>query len=399
MKKRKQYLKLIILYIIPFISWYGYNYIGFNITIFKAIYFAILPILAIYIFREFKGTSFIKSYFRKLTILISFSIIMSWLVWEQPITLGYRSTAPILSIIFIFLLYKNQYSESELRQFIEIQFIIYSLLFLYALYKAPEVVFGLDNEKELSDSRGIFRITIANSGFLILAFFMFLNNWVVEKSKKYIILAIFAFILIIMTTVRQVILWSFIVSIFYLFRKWKYMWGILAISIITINFTTVKINEDSVIGSLIELTENQVNDNQQGDTYIRFLEYKYYFTNYSDNLLAFIFGNGQAHSESAFGKYEEKLNNYYGFYQSDVGYARFFVQWGILGLILVILLLHYPLKYKMPENLIFLKLYVIYQIFANIAASWFWHEIITICVTYYMIDCFALSKNNKLNKK
>ena len=355
MKKRKQYLKLIILYIIPFISWYGYNYIGFNITIFKAIYFAILPILAIYIFREFKGTSFIKSYFRKLTILISFSIIMSWLVWEQPITLGYRSTAPILSIIFIFLLYKNQYSESELRKFIEIQFIIYSLLFLYALYKAPEVVFGLDNEKELSDSRGIFRITIANSGFLILAFFMFLNNWVVEKSKKYIILAIFAFILIIMTTVRQVILWSFIVSIFYLFRKWKYMWGILAISIITINFTTIKINEDSVIGSLIELTENQV--------------------------------------------YEEKLNNYYGFYQSDVGYARVFVQWGILGLIWVILLFHYPLKYKMPENLIFLKLYVIYQIFANIAASWFWHEIITICVTYYMIDCFALSKNNKLNKK
>lgn len=399
MKKRKQYLKLIILYIIPFISWYGYNYIGFNITIFKAIYFAILPILAIYIFREFKGTSFIKSYFRKLTILISFSIIMSWLVWEQPITLGYRSTAPILSIIFIFLLYKNQYSESELRKFIEIQFIIYSLLFLYALYKAPEVVFGLDNEKELSDSRGIFRITIANSGFLILAFFMFLNNWVVEKSKKYIILAIFAFILIIMTTVRQVILWSFIVSIFYLFRKWKYMWGILAISIITINFTTIKINEDSVIGSLIELTENQVNDNQQGDTYIRFLEYEYYFTNYSDNFLTYIFGNGQSHSESALGKYEEKLNNYYGFYQSDVGYARVFVQWGILGLIWVILLFHYPLKYKMPENLIFLKLYVIYQIFANIAASWFWHEIITICVTYYMIDCFALSKNNKLNKK
>lgn len=391
--------RTILLYAFPIISWQAFMYAGFNMTILKALYFILLPILGLYIFEEFKNSknSYIKKKFKQLTLTIVLSIIMSWIVWDQSIVLGYRSTAPILSIIFIFLLYKNKYTEEELRKFITIQFFIYALLFLYALYKAPEIVFGFDTEKELNDDRGIFRITIANRGFLFLSFFMFLNNWMVQHSKKYFCLTGLAFILIVMTTIRQVIFWSFLIGLVYLFRKWKYIW-ILAISlIVAINTITIRVNNDSILGSLINLTEQQIDENKSGNTNIRLLEYEYFLTSYSDNPLAWLFGNGQYHADSEMGKYESKVRNVYKFFQSDVGYARIYVQWGIVGLILIFILFYYPLKFRFPDKLIFLKLYIIYQIFANIAASWFWHEIITICITFYMIDCFALSNNNLLN--
>ena len=387
--------RTILLYVFPIISWQAFMYVGFNMTILKAIYFILLPIMGLYIYKEFKNckNSYIKKRFKQLTLVIVFSIVMSWLIWNQPISLGYRSTAPILSIIFIFLLYKKKYTEKELRTFINVQFFIYTILYLFALYKAPEIVFGFDTEKELSDTRGIFRITIANRGFLFLSYFMFLNNWTSQHSKKYLCLAGLAFTLVIMTTIRQVIFWSFIISLIYLFRKWKYIWILSALLIISANIFTINVKNDSIIGSLINLTEEQVKDNKSGNTNVRFLEYEYYFTQYSDNPLTWILGNGQYHTDSSMGKNELKLNDSNGFFQSDVGYARIYVQWGIIGLLLIITLFYYPLKFKFPSNLVFLKLYIIYQIFTNIAGSWIWSEIITICVTFYMIDCFALSIN------
>ncbi len=388
-------IRTILLYTFPIISWHAFMYVGFNMTILKAIYFIFLPIVGLYVYKELSNSnSIIKRKFKQLTLIILLSIIMSWLIWDQPISLGYRSTAPILSIIYIFLLYKYQYTEKELRKFIQIQFIIYIILFSYALYKAPEIIFGFDVEKELNDDRGIFRISIANRGFLILSYFMFLNNWITKHSKKYLCLASLAFAFIILTTIRQVIFLSLLISLVYLFRKWKYIWVSMIALIIVINTISIKINNDSILGSLIDLTEQQINDNQSGDTNIRLLEYKYYFTKYSDNPLAWLFGNGQYHANSEMGKYESRLMNYYGYFQSDVGYARIYVQWGIIGLILIFTLFYYPLKFKFNNNVIFLKLFVIYQIFANIAASWIWPDIISICITFYMIDNFVITNKH-----
>lgn len=394
--KIKFSFRVLLLYLFPILSWNAFLYVGFNLTVIKAIYIIAISFLFFYVFGEIKRKtdSHIRKIFKYLLCIITFSIIMSWLLWGQSIVLGYRATAPILAILYIFLLYKGNYSEEEIRKFINIQFIIYVILYFYALSKAPQVIFSVNTDTELNDDRGIFRISIANFGFVILAFFMYLNNWIESRSKKWLLLTLFAYSLIIMSVTRQVIAISTIIAIVYLLRKWKYIWILILISFICFNVISIKFSDTSIVGSLINLTNRQIEDNNSGETNVRLLEYEYYFTKYNNNPIAWIFGNGQFHVDSNFGKNELMLQEIYGYFQSDVGYARVFIQWGIIGLLIIVYMFYVPYKYQLSRNKSFLKLYIIYQILANFAASWIWVDVITICIVYYMIDNFSYTNRN-----
>lgn len=387
-RSTRHQIDLILLYLFPILSYYGYYYVGFNLTTMKALYFIALPLMIIYVWKTFIHRNRSK-YFNKirlLTILIGFSMVMSYVLWDQPFILSYRVTAGSLAIIYYFFLVKGNFSQKEIEIYIWINAFLWILMWLYAFSQAPTPVFAFDTEEQMDDTRGIFRISIAGRACVFIAYFMSLNKWVTTKEKRYIILAGLFFTFIVLMTVRQSIIFSFLVGLYYLIRKIRYSWLYIFLLFIIFQFVSVKIDNNSIIGSLIELSEKQINDQEKGDTYIRFLEYKYFFTKYNNHPLAILFGNGNPHSEHLFGQRELRIKNTLGYYQSDVGYGKIYVMIGLIGLILFCRLLIIPIKQKVRADITYAKLFMIYAILVHIGTQFIISSIIVICIAIYLLD-------------
>ncbi|WP_321479829.1 hypothetical protein [uncultured Bacteroides sp.] len=386
-------INLIILYLFPLVLFQFYSYVGFSQFVVKLLSFVSVPLLLIYVsdvlFQQNNTTRYFKI-MRWIFFSTILSMFMAWIFWGQSIVLGYRVTAGMLGLIYFFFLCKVKPSIKELERMIWIFSFVYILLWLYGMSKAPQLIFGFDSDRELDDSRGIFRLIIVGKSFIVAAFFLSLNKFSVLKKKKYLIFAIFFFIFIVLQVVRQIIIISFLVSLYYILRNNKRMWLYFALAFMVLSVTPqiIKINDDSVLGKLIALSENQAENQRNGDENIRVQEYKFFFADYSKNMLTNILGNGVAHSESSYGHYLEHVQDMKRYFLSDVGYAKMFVINGLLGLFLYFLLFVKILFQSISENNMFAKLFMIYMIPANIAADWYAKPdgIIIICICVYVLN-------------
>ncbi|HCD2558789.1 TPA: hypothetical protein NBL01_005706, partial [Klebsiella pneumoniae] len=87
----------------------------------------------------------------------------------------------------------------------------------------------------------------------------------------------------------------------------------------------IKVNDDSIIGKMINLSTEQASSQSTGDKNIRLLEYEYFLTHYSKNIITDIFGNGVPHFTSSYGLKEINIREQFSYFMSDVGYAEIFV--------------------------------------------------------------------------
>jgi hypothetical protein len=385
----------------PIASYYFYRYVGFNQHISKAIYFVALPITFIYVFSElikaYRGRLYM-GIVRSIFLMMILSMIMSLFFWDQNLILSYRVTASYLAILYFFFLTKTKPNLVFMEKIIWFFCILYLILWVYGMLKAPDLVFGVETEFGINDSRGIFRLSLAGRGFLVVAFFIAISKFV-ETSKKYwIVIFSSLFLVIVMHVTRQVIAISFIVGLYYLLKKNKYLWLWLGLSVfLSITFINLKVDSNSIVGKLVTLSENQFEERNSGEENIRIEEYKYFFTQYNKNSWTILFGNGVPHSESAFGKTELQLNTGKDFYASDVGYAEIYIRFGLLGLLLYGLILYKVIRQDVPPKYMYAKLFMLYILITNITASWIFHDVIVISICLYILE--TNSKNSLILKK
>lgn len=381
-------MKLVILYLFPFLHYLGFRYIGFNLTILKALYFVAIPLMTLYIANTLfqKKQSVLFNKMRTITLLIFISIITAFLFNGQSISLGYRATAPILGILFYFYLNKANFTIKEIECFIWINVCVYLFLWLYALSQAPIPIFAVDQDRQLNDDRGIFRIAIMNRACIMMALFYSVNRWIVIKKKIFLVLSILMFVLIVFMTVRQYIVISVFVVTFYLFKKIRYIWLYAIMGLLLLNFVSISIPKDSILGRLIELSERQAIDNKYGETNVRILEYEYYFLDFPQNVVTSLLGNGVPHSDSSYGLKESKLNDVKKYFRSDVGYANLYLLIGIIGVLVVFQLMYYSIKYKVNNEMVYAKMFMFYIALANIASAAFTFDILFVCIAVYLID-------------
>lgn len=381
-------MKLVILYLFPFLHYLGFRYIGFNLTILKALYFVAIPLMTLYIANTLfqKKQSVLFNKMRTITLLIFISIITAFLFNGQSISLGYRATAPILGILFYFYLNKANFTIKEIECFIWINVCVYLFLWLYALSQAPIPIFTVDQDRQLNDDRGIFRIAIMNRACIMMALFYSVNRWIVIKKKIFLVLSILMFVLIVFMTVRQYIVISVFVVTFYLFKKIRYIWLYAIMGLLLLNFVSISIPKDSILGRLIELSERQAIDNKYGETNVRILEYEYYFLDFPQNMVTSLLGNGVPHSDSSYGLKESKLNDVKKYFRSDVGYANLYLLIGIIGVLVVFQLMYYSIKYKVNNEMVYAKMFMFYIALANIASAAFTFDILFVCIAVYLID-------------
>lgn len=385
---RSRLMKLAILYLFPFLHYWGFRYVEFNLTAIKALYFVAIPLMMLYVGNTLfqKKQSILFNKMRTITFLIFISIIMAFLFNGQSVSLGYRATAPILGIVFYFYIKKVGFTIKEIECFIWINVCVYTLLWLYALTQAPLPIFTVDQDIQLNDDRGIFRIAIVNRACIMMGLFYSINCWVVKKKKRFLALSILMFILIVSMTIRQMIVISIVVVIFYLFKKIKYIWLYAVMVFLLLNLVSITIPKDSILGRLIELSERQADNNKYGETNVRILEYEYYFLEFPQNIVTSLLGNGVPHSDSSYGFKELRINDAKKFFRSDVGYANLYLLIGVVGVFVVIQLLYYSMRHKVPNEMAYTKMFMFYVALANIASTAFTFDILFVCIAVYLID-------------
>lgn len=379
-----------LVYFFPIASYLFYQYAGINSVITKAIYFATVPCTLFFVWdeitRNYKNSRY-AGVMRAIFLCMIFSFFVSLVVWNQSLILSYRVSASLLAIIYFFILRKAKPTINQIEKLVFIFCAIYILCWLYGISQAPNVVFGGGEERGINDERGIYRLYVPGKGILILTLFLTLNKFILTNKYLWLFAAVVLFGIIVLHVIRQVIAFSFLVSSYYFLKnaKYKIMWAA-ASAIIAVFILTMNINDDSVVGNLLSKTERQVSNQQSGEDDIRVREYKYFFTEYSDNLFTQLFGNGKAHSFSPLGKMETEVQVRKKYFASDVGYAAIYIRLGLIGLVLYAILFFKVFTQKVPVRFKFAQLHIVYMLFANIAASWIFHDVIIICISVYVLE-------------
>lgn len=317
------------------------------------------------------------------------SMIMAYVFWDQSFTLSYRASAPNMFFIVFFYFCKKRISRITLEDIIKLFGWLYIILWLYAMSRAPAVTFGSDEEEITNMQRGMLRVNFIGRISLVLAYFLYLNKSFLEKNPKYKIFAVVFFIFIVLQLTRQLILWAGVVTLIFIFMRSKKIALLLTILFFSmyVGSVNIKFSDSSVIGSMINLTNEQISYNQSsGDEDVRVTEYRYFFFDWSKNIMTQTLGNGMPHTDSSYGHYYTNLQSE-GLYLSDVGYPCMFVVLGLFGLILYILLFVKCTIVRLPKELSYVNMFMGFMIPANIAASWYMgaDAQLAFCICAYLI--------------
>lgn len=389
---------IIILYTI--ISFRFYSYFGFSNTVLKFPQFISVFIMFFICRKAFIQKNENKFYclMRGILLITFISIFSAYIFHNQSVMLGYRATASNFILLFYFYLYSRKPSLKSLELYILIFGLLYCLLWAFAMSMLPTPIFGYNEDGEMNDdeSRGMVRINFVGRLSLIFAYFLSINRAYITRNKKYVILAIILFVFLVMQLTRQLILWTALVTIIYIFQKNR---KLIIFSCIILCFAflygaNIKFSEDSIIGSMIEMTENQLENNQKKEEDIRITQYRYMFTQWSPNVAADIIGNGMPHGDSTYGSFYYNLIRQHRIILADIGYGCMFVVTGWIGLILYLILFIRCCFTRIPEELMYAKMFMLFMIPANIAADWYAKADgqIAMCISVYLMTFYALPK-------
>lgn len=390
----------LLLFIIILCGFQFFNYYGIDPKINKMVGFLITPCLILVSLKTILSNN--KDIMFRLMRLLLISWVLSFFMalffWGQSLDLTYRASSQMLFFVVFFYLCKYHISRSVIEKIIVLLGWLYIVLWLYALYRVPEVTFGLNADNEITDiSRGIYRLSIVGRLIMILTYFFYLNKAFIEKHPKYKIFVIIFFVVIVLQVTRQLILWTAILSLIYLFMERRKLAVILAILFFISyhSFTSIQFSNDSVVGAMINLTNDQF-DNQLYNTGEdpRITEYKFFFRDWSPSLVNDLLGNGMPHSDSDYGKFYLTLQSGRMLFLSDVGYGSIFVILGVVGIILYLLIFIKPLTILLPKDLDYVKLFMGFMIPANIAASWYFGADGALTIAF----CAYLVYQNKIPK-
>lgn len=404
MKIKIKQLYASFLFIFPILSFQLYNIIYIDKQIAKLLYFVIVTVAIIYTmprFLRYNKSSRYETAVKLLFILLWISMLNALFFWGQDLILSYRATAPYLALVYFLVLMSVRPSIHIVEKIIWFYCILFIVLWAYGMIKAPQIIYAIDADTTMDDSRGIFRLALPGRGFLVLSFFLAVSKYVEYKKSKWALIFSFLFLIIIMQVTRQIIVISFLVSAIYIFRNSKLALAVVFIFslFVMLGGNVIDIQKDSAIGNMIGLTIDQMTSQKSGNDNIRLLEYNYFLTNYSKNIITDIFGNGIPHFQSSYGLKEISIREQFSYFMSDVGYAAIFVRFGIAGLFLYMFIFIKAATQKLDKKYMYAKLFIIYLAVANITAAWVFEDVISLCLCLYILEqynlFFKVEKNNQ----
>lgn len=386
LKNRELYIYLaIIMWFIVKIQFY--RYVGFPQAVvysnFATIFAGFVYILCfddILNIKEHKCISFIA-------IGVLFSYLISIIYWGASPFKALQAQAKDVGLLYVivFFCFRRWGVEKTTAQYILMTLaFIYLLCWGYALYKMPELVFGIDRDGEYGEitKRGFYRTFIPGNVSAILTFF-FLCSFLNKRQPIYVVLTICMYVIVILHVGRQAIMWTFISSALMVFTYYKKHFIYIVAAAIIGYFCIEKISEQiPAVSAMIEMTEEQ-GENYQTD--IRVEASKYFLFEYPHNPITVIFGNGVPATETELYSISQK-EVMRGYYQTDVGFIAMFCNYGLFGVVCFLFLLWRIVKLKVEPEYIYLKYYIYYVFGTYLMSQALTSAMFVVMIAYYVLE-------------
>lgn len=380
----KNRFKWLVLIGVPIIKWQCYWYVGFNLEITKLLNFIVSFILLVFVggFLLKNKTKGYDRYVKWMVIIFLISLITSFIYWEQSPTLTFRAGVSFLTLLYYFILKKYKVTEDELFKLVFVFAGIYVLLWLYALTKAPAVVFG--SFEELDNNRGFYRILqLSSLDTVCLSFFISLSQSITQNKNriKWIVLSVCSFLVIFLALSRMMVFSILIVSVLFILRK-RFVLAVVIAGLLVFGYN--QLVQNKIVSEMINLTDKEINSRQEGG--LRMVEYKNVFSAYPFHIGTTLFGNGAPHVLSSYGKYNEYLKSSLKFNLSDAGYVGVYVEYGIAMLIVLFFLLVNVVKTPIPIQYQPYRMFIISLFIVCITKYAFWSYGISFAISLYALS-------------
>lgn len=298
--------------------------------------------------------------FKNAILLFFFGLLIN--IFPAFINLGqspYRSILGYAFYYFIFLYFLLHYLNLNIK-FLEnviiIFAIIYSVLFIIQTIVYPYPILGMDADI----GRGTIRIRFLGSGFLILAYFLILNRYLINFKLINILLPIGFFTILLMEGYRTLIAGALLVSMFMFIKIVRFSIKYFVVLFITILLFVGLFQLEMPSRILGGFLNDSKSDIAKGDKYVRLVQMEFFFKRYPENISYFIFGGGMPAGDTIYKFNPELIGQNYNIVWVDIGLLGFYI---VVGAFALVGLLWYTIKaifIKMPQDKLYLNLYFLF---------------------------------------
>lgn len=303
----------------------------------------------------------------RILVMFAFSIFIPFIFWNQSIYYTFRTMGMLFPLCFYFLFIKFKISSKQLAKSIVILAILYSIAELIGLSSYPNNIIGYsdylteDVGESSLEQRGIIRLSVPGADFIVFTIFLVLTKF--KHQKKYYVFLIPLFVLLLMRGTRTPFLVTSIFTVLYIIHtiRKKILVSIICL-IVFLSYQSIynqilNSDSDNIVVKYAQLTENQMSS---GEEDIRITMTKFFFTEFNNNPIKDIIGNGVP----SVGKYGDQiayLGKNRGLCITDVLPTNIFLYFGVVGLVLYSLLLIKVIRTKVSDDCLFSKLMVLYM--------------------------------------
>lgn len=292
---------------------------------------------------------------------IVFNIISAYFNHGQGIRDTTLSFGYFYFIVFYFWLHEYKIEKKDLENLIIAFAIIYVILNQLQIQLYPRRLF----HGTMFPDRGTIRMRVQGASFLVLAYFMLLNRYLLKRNLLHIILAaVFLFVIIRMgsrTFTAGAILLSGVVFIKLI--RYSAMNYFLVVLAVVLFIGMLQLEEPQrIIQGMVATTEEQ---QEMGDRYIRKMQFRYFTNEYPQNWSYYIVGGG---FPGGYGTYAERMGymiQEYGFYWVDLGLLGFYL---VVGMIATLGMLSWVIRgifIKLPKDMLYLNIYFAYLLLVS----------------------------------
>lgn len=253
------------------------------------------------------------------------SFWMANFYWDQSFfasLVGYRYF--YIYFLYFFFIFLN-FTSAEVEKILKIFFFLSLVVFLVDLITFPDPIFANRDEER----RGGITVFFSGQGFTFLGGFYYLNRFVNEKKKIYLLFFFLAaYCLFFLTQSRMNLAGIFLGGLFILlFSQIRYRYIITGLAVIAL------IGVYSFTDIFESVKETNKMEMQYYEENIRLSAQEFYLYELQGGRASVLFGNGYPGKNSKLEKLH-KDGNLLGYFVSDVGVIGLFSFFGIIGVLL-----------------------------------------------------------------
>ena len=324
------------------------------------------------------------------------NIIAAYFNSGQHLRISFFMFGSFYFILFYFSLHEMKIERKYLENIIIAFALLYSLFYLLQLFTYPRPLFY----SEMVKDRGTIRLRIEGNGFLLLAYFLLLNRYLMNQKLKNAFLMAFFFIILLKGGFRSLTFATMLLTTLMAIRLFPYVVkNFLTVILLMLLFAGVLYSRgtSAILKNMIHTTQKQKNE---GQNYIRARCLNYYYTIYPVKKSYFIFGGGYSTGTTLETRKHQYIEDKFGFYWVDLGILGFYI---VVGAVATFGLLWFSVKAiisRVPKNMIYLNFYFLYLLIASFTTQEIYRTGVFAveAIVLYLIDINRIEKKKEIDE-